>query len=159
MINTEDIFQARASLLDRLIDDMPDRSRELKPLRTQSREEFRDSLCRDLLWLLNTRTPLPGTRFDETDLTVTDYGIPDFGSYSTASSENHSLLVRRMERSISAFEPRLRNVRVHTDPAIRNEKKIAVVIEAMMVMENVREPVSFRTIFQNDTGEWNMTVY
>ncbi len=157
MLNTEELFQSRASLLDRLIDDMPDRSRELRPLRTQSRKKLRDSLHRDLLWLLNTRTPLPGTLFDETDLTVIDYGIPDFGSYSTASSENQYLLARRMERAISAFEPRLSNVRVRTEPVPRNEKTVAVIIEAMLVVEDVREPVSFRTIFQNDTGEWDIT--
>ncbi len=155
-MNTEKIFQARASLLDRLMDDMPDRSRELRPLRTQSRKKLRESLRRDLLWLLNTRASLPAAVFDDADLTVIDYGIPDFGSYAAASSDDQLRLTRRLTRAVSAFEPRLRNIRVYAEPVRPNEKTIALTIEAMMVVEDVREPVSFRTVYQDDTGEWDM---
>lgn len=147
-------FQARASLVDRLIDDLPGRSRELRPLRTLNRKKLRESLLRDLLWLFNTRTPVSGKTFDNENLTVLEYGIPDFGAYFTASSDDQIQMTRRLVRAISIFEPRLRDVRVSINPVIRNEKTVQVMIDAMMVVEDVREPVSFRTIYQNDSRDW-----
>ncbi|MBW1765683.1 MAG: type VI secretion system baseplate subunit TssE [Deltaproteobacteria bacterium] len=145
-------YEARASLIDRLVDIHPESPTEDRPLRSLSREELKESLRRDLESLLNTRTSLPGSLFDKWDLTVIDYGIPDFGSDSHANPNYQILLIKRITRSILAFEPRLQNVRVTVDPNSVDERGLHVIIDAIMVVESVREPVSFRTTFHSLTG-------
>jgi type VI secretion system protein ImpF len=143
---------ARASLIDRLVDLNPKSQWEEQPFRTLSREELRESVRRDLEWLLNTRTSFPGSPLDKKDLTVIYYGIPDFGSYSPANPDHQELLAKRITRSISAFEPRLKNVRVIVEPEMPNEKTLRIHIDAVLVVESLREPVSFQTVLQGQTG-------
>ncbi|MDD2390575.1 MAG: type VI secretion system baseplate subunit TssE, partial [Desulfobacterales bacterium] len=101
MDNPKSSFKARASLMDRLVDQHPASHREARPLRTLSRKRLKESLSRDLEWLLNTRTSLPAAVFDEMDLTVIDYGIPDFGSCFTANEEDHKRLAGRVKKAIT----------------------------------------------------------
>ncbi|MBW1803908.1 MAG: type VI secretion system baseplate subunit TssE, partial [Deltaproteobacteria bacterium] len=143
---------ARASLIDRLVDLHPESTTVVRPLRSLSREELKASLRRDLVWLLNTRTALPGSLFDKKELTVINYGIPDFGSDSHANPDFQALLIKRIARSISAYEPRLQDVRVAVEPDSADERGLHVIIHAVMVVDSVREPVSFRTIFHSITG-------
>jgi len=121
-------------------------------LRTLTREELKESVRRDLEWLLNTRTSFPGFLLDDKDLTVIDYGIPDFGSYSPANPDHQKLLAKRITRSISVFEPRLRKVRVTVESEMADEKTLRINIDAVLVVESFREPVSFHTVLQSQTG-------
>lgn len=144
--------QLRASLIDRLVDETPRRRREARPLRTQRIEELRAAVRRDLSWLMNTRTPLPGPEYDRRELTVIDYGIPDFGGVSPESPSDRRRMAGRIARAIAAFEPRLQAVRVTIAPRMRGERALSARIEAMLVVETVREPVAFETVFQQTTG-------
>jgi type VI secretion system protein ImpF len=148
--------QIRASLIDRLVDVAPRSSREQRPLRAHDRAAMRASVRRDLGWLLNTRTPLPGEAFDRRELTVIDYGIPDFGSYSPESISDMKLMARRIGRAIAAFEPRLQNVSIGFRKEMDNERSLGAMIEADLVIDEVREPVSFLTVFQQETGQVNV---
>lgn len=149
-------FTARASLIDRLVDFRPKSPWEAPPLRTLTREELKESVRRDLGWLLNTRTSIPAHLLDERELTVIDYGIPDFGSYSPANSDDRGLLAKRITRSIRAFEPRLQEVKVTVAPQMVNEKTLRVNLDAVLVVEPVKEPISFQTVFQRETGTWEV---
>lgn len=148
MTGTNTKFKARASLLDRLIDHDPAATREARPLRTQNREALMASLRRDLGWLLNTRTSLPAARFDKQKLTVIDYGIPDFGGCSPANKMHLRLLARRIKKAITAFEPRLKAVHVRVRPKMPDERSLELLLEAVLVVDEFREPVSFVTLFQ-----------
>ena len=121
-------------------------------MRTLSRTKLKEAVQRDLTWLLNTRTSLPGARFDKRDLTVIDYGIPDFGTYYTASEADRERLIQRLIRAISFFEPRLRKVSVNVAPVGINEKAIRIFIDALLVVESVKTPVSFLTVLQGKTA-------
>lgn len=156
MVARKSPFEARASLIDRLVDFHPQLYREARPLRTLTRKKLKESIRRDLVWLFNTRTSIPAHLFDNRDLTVIDYGIPDFGSYSPANSDDRDLLAKRLTRAISFFEPRLKNVRIDVEPAMPNEKMLRVIIDAVMVVESVREPVSFLTVLQAKIGTWEV---
>jgi type VI secretion system protein ImpF len=151
------VFRARASLIDRLVDYQPAIRRERRPLRTLNRKQLREAVRRDLTWLLNTRTSLPASRFDRGNLTVIDYGMPDFGTYFIASEPDRERLVRRVIRAITAFEPRLQKVGVSIHPVQRNEKNLKIVIDAVIVVDTVRTPVSFLTVFQDRAG--TMEIY
>ena len=143
---------ARASLIDRLVDQNPGSQWETPPFRTLSREELKESVRRDLTWLLNTRTSLPGSILDDKELTVIDYGIPDFGIYSPADPNHQKLLAKRIKRSISSFEPRLQKVQVTVEPGMPDEKSLTLHIDAVLVVEPFREPVSFQTVLQGQAG-------
>ncbi|MCL2004728.1 MAG: GPW/gp25 family protein [Planctomycetaceae bacterium] len=80
------------SLLDRFIG-----SGSLTP------EQYRESVFRDLLWLLNTRRSVNVE--PDAELTVLDYGLPD---------GNDTDLAGELGRTIAAFEPRLKNVSVRS---------------------------------------------
>ena len=146
------VFRARASLIDRLVDMQPAVRREQRPLRTLNRKQLKEAVRRDLTWLLNTRISRKSATFDSDELTVIDYGMPDFGTYFTASPEDRERLVQRMLRSIAYFEPRLQKVGVFVQPMRVNEKNIRMVIDAVIVVDNVRAPVSFLTVFEDSTG-------
>ncbi|QTA85801.1 type VI secretion system baseplate subunit TssE [Desulfonema magnum] len=155
MTGPKTAFKSRASLIDRLVDEHPESEREAIPLRTLNKNQLKASIRRDLEWLLNTRTPIPGSLFDRKALTVTDYGVPDFSSYTTTSAVDQQRLAKRLTRAISAFEPRLQNVRVGVEPVIVNEKTLQIVIEvvvkAVVVVDTMRESVSFSTILQKNS--------
>jgi len=148
---TKTVFKARASLIDRLVDHNPRAKRERRPLRTLSRKKLKEAVRRDLVWLLNTRTSLPGTRYDKRDLTVIDYGIPDFGTYYTASEADRERLIKRLIRALSFFEPRLKKVSISVEPVAINEKALRIGIDAVLVVESVKTPVSFVTVLQEQS--------
>ncbi len=152
MNGSKNTFMARASLIDRLVDRDLKTNKEARPLRTISKKELKESVRRELGWLLNTRTPIPAHEYDKRDLTVIDYGIPDFGSYSPANEEDQLFLAKRITRAISAFEPRLQDVKVTVAPEMENERTLRLSIEAVLVSDVLREPVSFLTVLQDRTG-------
>lgn len=135
----------RRPLFDRLVDDERHLAREARPRRTYSRAELRRSV-RDELWrLFNTRVRLTNERLDAYPRTVIDYGIPDFGTISARNPADRDQLARRLEESIAAFEPRLQEVTVRLSPPGVDSELLSGEIEAMLVVESVREPVRFAT--------------
>ncbi len=152
MTGTKNTFMVRASLIDRLVDNDPKANKEARPLRTLSKEELKESVRRELGWLLNTRTSIPAEEYDDKDLTVIDYGMPDFGSYSPANLKDQLFLAKRIARAISAFESRLQDVKVTVEPVMVNERTLRVIIDANLVSDMLREPVSFLTVLQGGAG-------
>jgi type VI secretion system protein ImpF len=144
-------MKARATIIDRLVDYNPKSGIESVPLRTLSPKALQESIRRDLTWLFNTRTPVTPERFDEKVLTVIDFGIPDFGACCTSNKDHHRLLAERLNRAIAAYEPRLKNISVTIKPEMVSEIALTALIDATVVTEEVRMPVSFVTIFEKNT--------
>ena len=144
----------RAPLLDRLVDEDPRRASETVPKRALTRRQYRDSVRRDLVWLLNTRAPIP-TRFAAPsagggELTVLDYGIPDFGDLFSANRRDWSRLARSIERALAAFEPRLANPVVEVVAEAGDIRRLGVHISATLIAERDREPFSFPLVYDLD---------
>ena len=91
--------QYKASIIDRLIVEEPESGRESVPLRTFGWEEFKESVRRDLEWLLNTRCSDPRSLLDKRELTVLDYGVPDFGDYFITGTADQQRLEDKKRRS------------------------------------------------------------
>jgi len=117
------------------------------------RPDIRAAVARDLGWLLNTRTPLTAEEFETRELTVIDFGVPDFGKGTPASFEDQKLRAALTEKAIRAFEPRLQDVKVSIEADMDSERSLRMVIQAVMVGDDVREPVSFMTIYDSETGK------
>ncbi|CAN7378260.1 type VI secretion system baseplate subunit TssE [Pseudoduganella sp. LjRoot289] len=97
------------SLLDRLTDDEPESGVESRERRVLSLRTLRESVLRDLAWLLNTTNLLSVT--DYTKLphvanSVVNYGMPDISGISVAGM-NLTDLERGIRQAIWDFEPRL----------------------------------------------------
>src|SRR5579863_7803093 len=102
------------SVLDRLIDMEPDNRMENPLSRAQSVRLLRNSVRRDLEWLLNTRriADSPEEGLKEVNRSTYVYGLPDLSVISVGSSGDRNRLVRQLVNAINTFEPRLANVRV-----------------------------------------------
>src|SRR6266566_90211 len=107
------------SVLDRLIDHEPTNRKEAVGARAQTLKELKDSVRRDLEWLLNSvRTPHePVVAMRELWKSVYCYGLPDTTGLALRSSEERKRLARVVEVAIADFEPRLMNVAVTVPPA------------------------------------------
>ncbi len=97
------------ALLDRLTDDEPDKKREPREARVLSKSRMRQSVLRDLAWLLNATqleavTDLANVPFVRRS--VLNFGLPAL-SGRTASSLDVTDLTRAVREAILAFEPRI----------------------------------------------------
>ena len=96
-------------LLDRLQDDEPHVANESRDRRSHSMRRLRDSVLRDLRWLLNARCHVDGDGLDEFPLvarSVVNFGVPDLTGL-TASQVPAIEIERMVRRAIEAYEPRI----------------------------------------------------
>jgi type VI secretion system protein ImpF len=97
------------SLLERLTDDAPHEKQEGRDKRVLSPSRLRESVRRDLGWLLNTVNLASVQVLDdypEVIRSVVNFGMADLTG-RTATSLNIGTLERQLARAIWDFEPRL----------------------------------------------------
>jgi type VI secretion system lysozyme-like protein len=89
---------------------------------------LRESVARDLGRLLNTRSRLTFEAFGMTEGSVIDYGVPDFSERSLRSGEDRDAIAAAVQRAITLFEPRLKNVTVNFSfPADRAPEAVLLI--------------------------------
>ncbi|CAL1239732.1 type VI secretion system baseplate subunit TssE [Candidatus Methylocalor cossyra] len=97
------------SLLDRLTDDAPEQRQEDRDKRVLTLRGLRQSVVRDLSWLLNS-TGLEAAvnleAYPEVAHSVLNYGIPVLAGRVLAGLDSVTL-ERRIRQAVLAFEPRL----------------------------------------------------
>lgn len=153
-------IQLLPSLLDRLLDDHPEESREPAWREVQVVRVLKASLCRDLQNLLNAHRLLAviPEAYAELKTSLLNYGLPDLQSMEVREDHDLALLCRLIEESIQAFEPRLQGGRVR--PVIDAEgkkpidRRVRFEIEAVLVVEPLREPVLFSSSLDVSSGEF-----
>jgi type VI secretion system protein ImpF len=59
-----------------------------------------------------------------------------------------------VERTISRFEPRLKNVTVHLETPTEKERNLRFRISGLLVVEPVAQPVSFDTYFDVNRSQY-----
>jgi len=149
------------SVLDRLIDNEPLNRNEAMLSRAQSVRQLKTALRRDLEWLLNTRRIADDILDGYPDLAKSAYGfgLPDFTSFSFANVKDRARLLRALESAIRNFEPRLTSVRViplETQSEGGAKKLLRFQIEGLLKMDPAPERVSFDTVLQLTTGEYQV---
>jgi type VI secretion system protein ImpF len=147
------------SLVDRLIDREPAMAGDPSTTRAQSVRQLKAALRRDLEWLLNTRRnpEAAGETLPELAASLYNYGLPDFSSYSANSSRDRARLLLELENCVVLFEPRLREVRVSVVEAPSESSRILhFQIEGMLQMDPAPEQVSFDTVLQLSSGEYQI---
>ncbi|MRG95816.1 type VI secretion system baseplate subunit TssE [Polyangium spumosum] len=145
----------RVPLFDRLIDENPAQKQEVVPYCTLDRDGLRASVARELGRILGTRSPISGDEALSRPRTTIDYGLPDLELGGRALvPEELRRLVRLVQKTIEAYEPRLQNVRVEIK---RREDapphaRLVVALTATLVTDEVREPLSFEAPLEASSG-------
>jgi type VI secretion system protein ImpF len=147
------------SVLERLIDREPQLSLEAPPTRAQSVRTLKVSLRRDLEWLLNTRrTPeAVGIEFRELERSLYNFGLTDITSLSWDSARDRARLARIIEQTLDVFEPRLKRVKVvilGASPGAQHVMRFQ--IEGLLDMDPAPELISFDTVLQLSSGEYQV---
>ncbi|HTO88051.1 MAG TPA: type VI secretion system baseplate subunit TssE [Thermoanaerobaculia bacterium] len=143
------------SVLDRLLDDRPEETREAVASRQTSLRLLKDAVRRDLEWLLNTRLEADERveELPEVSRSLAMFGLPDFTSAEVFSTEGGERLRKRVETAVRVFEPRLEHVRVALGSMSRRDRAVRFQIEAQLRVEPSPEPVVFDTMLQLGSGE------
>jgi type VI secretion system protein ImpF len=148
------------SVLERLIDREPDAKQEPSATRSQSVRLLKASVRRDLEWLLNTRQNPDAAKDEYPELckSLYNYGLPDFTSMSFDNAKDRVRLLRHLEATIRIFEPRLASPRVIPVQADegRSSRIIRFQIEGLLKMDPAPEQVTFDTVLQLSSGEYQI---
>jgi type VI secretion system protein ImpF len=147
------------SVLDRLIDREPDNGSEAAPTRAQSVRQLKASLRRDLEWLLNSRrTPeAVDGEFEELEKSLYNFGLPDATSLNWDSARDRGRLARMIEQVLGTFEPRISGIRVAAIEAAAGAQHVMrFQIEGMLEMDPAPEHISFDTLLQLSSGEYQV---
>jgi type VI secretion system protein ImpF len=152
----QDRQNLEASILDRLIDLEPAVSREPVQYRLLSVGQAKASVVRDLENILNTRRSIlvPPSTYQEACRSVFVYGLSDFTSENPRSPSIRQQLRMDVEKTISIFEPRLKNVTVRLETPTANERSLKFRITGLLRVEPVSEPVTFDTYFDPNRNEY-----
>ena len=156
MARTDHEIRLTPSILDRLLDDEPQATREAPRTQAQSLAELKRSVKRDLEWLLNTRhngVEIPET-LEELNESLAVYGLPDLTSLSVRNPNEQNRLAKAVETALRIFEPRFINVKVTLEPIDNTDRQLRFRIEAHLDIEPVPEPISFDTVLQVGNGEF-----
>jgi len=156
MVRTDNELSVRTSVLDRLIDYEPQITREPVASRSKSLRLLKESVKRDLEWLLNTRQLMGGIPPDLKELnnSVAAYGLPDFTNLSIDSPADRKSIKREIELAIKRFEQRLDNVRVTIEPTEGLDRVLRFRIDASLRIDPAPEPITFDTKLELGTGEY-----
>jgi type VI secretion system protein ImpF len=146
------------SVLDRLIDDRPDQSRDAPATRQTSLRLLKEAVRRDLEWLLNARLTSESVsdELPEVSKSLASYGLPDLTSANVHDSDGRDDLRRAIEKAVTVFEPRLEGVEVELDRVVEGERSVRFRIEARLRVEPTPEPVVFDTMLQIGNGEFRV---
>lgn len=111
------------SLLDRLTDEEPGKSKETREQRVFSMRRLRESVLRDLGWLLNA-TNL-GSRLDadahaHVARSVLNFGVPDLAGSSVSSIDSQDL-ARLVHDAILNYEPRILRNSLRVELAVQDD--------------------------------------
>jgi len=152
------------ALLDRLTDDEPEKKVEPREARVLSKRRLRESVLRDLAWLLNATqleavqglTNVPFAR-----KSVVNFGLPPL-SGKTASSLDVTDLTRAIREAILTFEPRILpptlEIRTLLDGGdLEHHNVIGIEIHGQLWAQPVPLEFLVRTDFDLETGKVHVT--
>ncbi|HVS70497.1 MAG TPA: type VI secretion system baseplate subunit TssE [Phycisphaerae bacterium] len=149
-------------LLDRLTDDQSEQTRESRDRHVFSPRQLRESLLRDLAWLLNTPAPIAEEgigEFTQAASSVLNYGIPDLTG-TTSSSIPGAALERSIYKAIQLFEPRLErhglSVKLLDSVESGSPNVIALEISGEIMANQLADPLYIKTEIDLETGQFSL---
>lgn len=158
MPRTDYEIRITPSVLDRLIDYEPNISSEPAKSRAKTLAELKQSIRRDLEWLLNTRQYIAEVdkNLEEVPKSVAMFGLPDFTGAGVKSNAEQKRLLKQIEMAVKFFEPRFLDLKVSYEPLEGVERILKFKIEAKLDIEPTPEPVVFDTVLQIGSGNFEV---
>ena len=147
MQNNDQWKGGAASLFDRLVDGTDEDALGRK-LGIHSIEDLKESVRREIERLFNTRTLQKLDSDEVKEMTVLDYGVPDYAAFYPPNQENQRRLKQQLATSLQTFEPRLRRVKVNVTKG-GEYNLLTVTIDAQLVVDPIRENVSFPVVIKS----------
>ncbi len=147
------------SVFDRLIDDEPRNTSEAPLTRAQTVRILRDGVRRDLEFLLNSRQVAfpPPESLRELSRSTYVYGLPDFSGYNLGVVAAENRITRQLTTALKLFEPRLARVRlVPLEPLVARTRTFRFRIEALLLMDPAPEHISFDTVLQLSSNQFEV---
>lgn len=143
------------SILDRLAAREGDLPREAQVGAARGVARMKESVKRDLEWLLNCKQALPladlPAESSELARSLLTYGLPDFTTATLNNPRDQSRIRQAVEDAIRIFEPRLADVRVHIEPPRDTDRSLRFRIEARLRADPAPVPVTFDSVLQLGT--------
>lgn len=153
MARTKSEILVTQSLIDRLAD------REQWPeTRAALIAMYRESLKRDMEWLLNTRQPvIPALEsYPATAASVLNFGLPDIRGFDGSAGKEQNALTTALEKCIRIFEPRIIRPRVYLTRSDLLNRSLRFHIEGQIRYENMDEEIKFDTLLDPISGEYEV---
>ncbi|MGZ8376724.1 MAG: type VI secretion system baseplate subunit TssE [Gemmatirosa sp.] len=149
----------QSSLLDRLTDTEPARAVDPATTFDASARAFRESVQRDVEWLLNTRRSIVSVpeRLAFLRDSVFEFGIPDTTGLAVGTPDGRKALQGMLQEALERFEPRLAEPRVRLiDTSTGNVPQIRFAVEAILRMDPSPERVVFDTVLEMASGVYDV---
>lgn len=147
------------ALLDRLTDEEPDKPQESREKRVISMHQLRQSVLRDLAWLLNAGRLDSLQRLDaypQVTHSVLNYGIPDLTGLTSCGVEI-SAVERTVRQAVWDFEPRILRhtvqVKARVDPERMGHNALTFDIEGELWAQPVPLKIFLKTEFDLELGK------
>jgi type VI secretion system protein ImpF len=141
------------SLMDRLanVEDWPS-------TRFASMRMYRETLKREVEWLLNTRQPpIPEMEgYPQAASSVMNYGLPDIYSFNAAGIGEKDALTNALLRTLRAYEPRIKDPQVFLVRSDTTNRSLRFHIEGRISFENMEEEIKFDTVLELLRGEYEV---
>lgn len=151
------------SLLDRLTDLYPEKSKESTAQQSMSQKEFKDAVIRDLGWLLNSVSLdvcVDLEAYPEVARSVLNFGLPDISGHTTSTIDVRSV-ENSVKRAIRQFEPRIiRNslrVKVHSNPSDMSHNSLIFEIQGAVFGQPSPFQIVLRSELNLECGEFSVT--
>jgi len=158
MARTDNEIRVTPSVLDRLLDFEPKSQQEAPKSRSRNLRELKQSVRRDLEWLLNTRSYPEDIdeNLEEVFKSVLVYGLPDITGVSAKNHLEQKRLTRALETAIKTFESRFIDLKVTLEPVNSVDKALRFRIEARLDIDPTPEPIAFDTVLKLGSGEFEV---
>lgn len=126
--------------------------------RKASENMYRESLKRDVEWLLNTRQPLlPELEaYPMAAASVVNFGLPDFQGFNGSDGRDKNALSASLLKTIRIFEPRIKQPRVYMMRADATSRSLRFHIEGQISFENMQEEITFDTVYELISGDFEV---
>lgn len=146
----------RESILDRLIDNEPDRQQDDPVTENQIIRSIQSSVRRDVENLLNTRFRCEEwpPQYHGLEDSLVNYGLPDFTAAGLNIVNNTDILTGAIASALERFEPRLVDIRVEQ---IRGDddydRTFHFRILGTLKLESIEQEIRFDSALETLTGQ------
>ena len=146
-------------LFDRIADTDADDGALRRPTRAAEEEACKQSITRDLIALLNTRSSVPALALAPLNTvcaSVVNYGLMDFAGMCMTSDTDQQKICAAVRVAIERHEPRLRNVVVLLTPKKGAINRVEFMIAAELKSGMHNQPMSFNAVFRPSLQQYSI---